>query len=163
MIRAIATFGFVGHLRPAPGTWGSLAAFPVAWAIHVAGGPWALLAVTVLLFFLGTWASERYMAETGAHDPSEVVVDEVVGQWIALLPVSIGAMHSGAAMVDLWPGILAAFVFFRAFDILKPGPVGWAETLPGGWGVMADDVVAGWIACLCVAVAAFVAHGVLGV
>ena len=158
MIQLVVTFFHAGRLRPAPGTWGSLAALPAALLLHMAGGPLFLVAATVIAFFLGTWATERYLKDTGTHDPSEVVIDEVVGQWIALFPVSLGASHAGAEITQLWPGILAAFLFFRAFDIWKPGPIGWCERLPGAWGVMMDDVAAGWIASLCVAVSAFVFH-----
>lgn len=162
MIRIVATFFYVGHIRPAPGTWGSLAALPAAWVLHTIGGPLLLASGTILLFLAGLWAAERYMAETGSHDPSEIVVDEVVGQWIALLPVSLGAVHAGAGVAALWPGVLTAFLAFRLFDIWKPGPVGWADRMDNAWGVMLDDVAAGWIASLCVAVAAFIFHGVLG-
>lgn len=162
MNRLIATFFYVGHLRPAPGTWGSLAALPVAYVLHEIGGPILLTVATVALFGVGIWAAGGYMAESNTHDPSEIVVDEVVGQWIALLPVSLGAAHAGAEVIQLWPGAVAAFLFFRAFDIWKPGPIGWADRQPGAWGVMLDDVIAGWIASLCVVVAAFVFHGMLG-
>ncbi|MEM9342977.1 MAG: phosphatidylglycerophosphatase A [Pseudomonadota bacterium] len=163
MSKIIATFGYVGLIRPAPGTWGSLAALLVAWPIHVLGGPLLLLAATAVALAIGLWATRDYMAATGTHDPSEVVIDEVVGQWIALLPASLGAAHSGAAIPDLWPGILVAFLAFRALDIAKPGPIGWADQQPGAWGVMLDDIIAGWMAALLVAVTAFVAHGLIGV
>lgn len=163
MSKALATFGYVGLIRPAPGTWGSLAALVVAWPIHLLGGPLLLLLATALALALGLWATRDYMAATGAHDPSEVVIDEVVGQWIALLPVSLGAAHSGAELSALWPGILTAFVAFRALDILKPGPIGWADQQPGAWSVMLDDIIAGWMAALLGAVAAFVAHGIIGI
>ncbi len=162
MIRLIVTFFYAGHLRPATGTWGSLAALPAALALHLIGGPLLLVSTTILAFLAGLWATERYIAGAEDHDPSEVVIDEVVGQWIALLPVSLGAAHAGAAVTQLWPGVLAAFLFFRLFDIWKPGPVGLADRMDSALGVMLDDVAAGWIACLCVAVAAFVAHGILG-
>ena len=159
----LATFAYSGLLRPAPGTWGSAAALLAAWPIHALGGPLLLVLASVLMFFAGLWASDRYMAETGSHDPSEIVIDEAVGQWIALLPVSVGSAMMGVPVTDLWPGIVAAFVFFRLFDVWKPGPIGWADAQPGAMGVMLDDVAAGWIAALCVAVAAFVAHGLVGV
>lgn len=162
MIRFIATFGYSGLLRPAPGTWGSAAACLAAWPIHALGGPYLLVTATAALLVAGLWASARYMGKTGTHDPSEITVDEAVGQWIALLPVSFGAAHAGADIVALWPGVLSAFVLFRLFDIWKPGPIGWADRQPGAWGVMLDDVAAGWIASLLVAVFAFVFHGVLG-
>lgn len=162
MTRLIVTVFGAGLLRPAPGTWGSLAALPLAWALHVLGGPLALLVGTGAAFLLGLWATRDYMARTGRHDPSEVVIDELVGQWIALLPVSFGAVHAGADPAALWPGVLSAFVAFRAFDIWKPGPVGWADARDDAFGVMLDDVIAGWLAAMIVAVFAFVWHGVLG-
>lgn len=163
MSRLIATFGFVGLLRPAPGTWGSLAGLVAAWPIHVLGGPIAFMCATIVVSLAGYWAAGRYMADTGRHDAPEIVIDEVAGQWIALWPVSIGAAHAGADLAALWPGIVAAFVFFRLFDILKPGPIGWADRQPGAWGVMLDDIIAGWLAALLVAVTAFVAHGIIGI
>ena len=163
MSKLIATFGYVGLMRPAPGTWGSIAALLLAWPIHLLGGPILLIIVTLAVFGIGLWAARDYMTATGSHDPSEIVVDEAVGQWIALLPVSLGAAHAGASVAVLWPGILTALLAFRALDILKPGPIGWADQQPGAWGVMLDDVIAGWMAALIVAVAAFVFHGILGI
>ncbi len=162
MIRAIATFGYVGHMRPASGTWGSAAAIPFAWLLHLAGGPLLLVIATVLLFVAGLWASAGFMRATGTHDPSEIVVDEAVGQWIALLPISVGAAHAGVDFTALWPGIVAAFFLFRGFDIWKPGPIGWADRQPGAMGVMLDDVLAGIATALCVMVLAWLAHGPLG-
>ena len=162
MIRLVATFGYVGHMRPASGTWGSAAAIPVAWLLHLAGGPVLLALATALLFVAGLWASAGFMRATGTHDPSEVVVDEAVGQWIALLPISIGAAHAGVPFTALWPGIVAAFFLFRGFDIWKPGPIGWADRQPGAMGVMLDDVLAGIAAALCVMALAWVSHGMLG-
>ncbi|MBN2760237.1 MAG: phosphatidylglycerophosphatase A [Rhodobacteraceae bacterium] len=162
MTSMIATFGGVGFLRPAPGTWGSLAALPVAWALHVLGGFWLLLAATFVAFALGWWATIAETRETPDADPSEIVIDEVVGMWIALWPVSLGAMMQGVPVTALWPGWLAAFLAFRAFDIWKPGPVGLADRMHTPLGVMLDDVIAGALATLVVAVAAVVSHGMMG-
>ena len=161
MSRLIATVFLVGHLRPAPGTWGSAVAIPLAWAVHAAGGFWLFFAATVAITALGYWATARATAGSEDKDPSEIVIDEVAGQWVALWPVSFGAMMSGASFLALWPGIVVAFIAFRAFDILKPGPVGWADRQPGAFGVMADDVIAGWLAAMVVALLAVIAHGVL--
>lgn len=156
----ICTFFYVGHLRPAPGTWGSLAALPVAWGLHLAGGP-ALLALGVALSFtLGTLATHLEIKGKPNQDPSEIVIDEVAGQWLALLPVSIGAAHAGANLTSLWPGIVFAFLAFRFFDILKPGPIGWADRRHDALGVMLDDILAGIAAALCVMLAAGLYHGV---
>ena len=159
----IATFGHVGHLRPAPGTWGSLAALPVAGALYMLGGVPLFCAAIAVAFASGWWATALETKGKDDHDPSEIVIDEVVGQWIALLPVMIGASHSGAGLLALWPGWLTAFVAFRLFDITKPGPVGWADRQHGPLGVMLDDVIAGIMAALMVGLGAWISHGLLGV
>jgi phosphatidylglycerophosphatase A len=158
----ITTFFYVGHLRPAPGTWGSLAALPVAWALHLAGGPALLFAGIVLVFALGWWATHLETKGKIEHDPSEIVIDEVAGQWLAFLPVSIGASHAGADLLSLWPGFVFSFLAFRFFDITKLGPIGWADRRNDALGVMLDDIVAGFAAALCVLLVAGFYHGVLG-
>jgi len=162
MSRLIATFGYVGLMRPAPGTWGSLAALPLAWLLHWAGGFPLLLIATVAVFAVGYWATKAETAAGGDPDPSEIVIDEVVGQWIALFPLSAGLWFAGAAPhVFPWPGWVGGFIMFRIFDIWKPWPVSWADGLHGPLGVMLDDVLAGFMAAVCVAAAAAFAHGVL--
>lgn len=158
----IATFFHVGHLRPAPGTWGSLAALPCAWALHVVGGPLLLGLGVVAAFGLGTWVTAIETKDKEDHDPSEIVIDEVAGQWLAFLPVSIGAAHAGVALTALWPGWITAFLAFRLFDIWKPGPIGWADRRGDALGVMLDDILAGLAAALCVMAGAAISHGVLG-
>ncbi|QIE44417.1 phosphatidylglycerophosphatase A [Pseudohalocynthiibacter aestuariivivens] len=158
----IATVCGVGHLRPAPGTWGSLAALPLGWLIHVIGGPWLLLIAIISGFIKGVWATTQVTRGSDDHDPSEIVIDEVVGQWIALLPLSFGAWHAGASITALWPGWIAAFALFRLFDIAKPGPVGWADRRGDPLGVMLDDVIAGIFAAVGVILFAAISHGVLG-
>ena len=158
MTKAIATFFYVGHLRPAPGTWGSLAALPVAWLIHVIFGPVGLLVATAAAYALGHWATAVETRGKDNHDPSEIVIDEVVGQWIALFPVSFGATSADVAAAALWPGWIAAFLLFRLFDITKWGPVGWADRKHGPTGVMLDDVFAGLMAALGVVALAWIAH-----
>ncbi|PZX19944.1 phosphatidylglycerophosphatase A [Palleronia aestuarii] len=161
MTRLIATFLYVGLLRPGPGTWGSLAALPVGWLLHLAGGPWVLVAGIVAAFALGLWATRQETARTGVEDPGEIVIDEVAGQWIALLPLSFGAARVGVDILALWPGWIAAFVLFRLFDIYKVGPVGWADRRGDPLGVMLDDVIAGVFAALGVVALAALAHGLL--
>ncbi len=157
--KLIATVAYVGFARPAPGTWGSAAAIPFAWVIWLVGG-WPLLAVAIVVGFLkGWWATAKYIANGDNHDPSEVVVDELIGQWIALLPIAIGAAHAGVSFWALWPGILTAFIAFRLFDIWKPGPVGWADRRGDALGVMLDDVIAGVFAAVIVLAGAYISHG----
>lgn len=163
MSRAVASFFGVGLLRPAPGTWGSLAALILGFAVLEVAGPWGLLAATAAAIAAAFWSISALVRELGApghHDPSWVVIDEVAGQWIALLPVGFGAALSNAAPADLWPGWVAAFLLFRLFDVWKPGPVGWADRRPGAAGVVLDDLIAGLMAALGVMVLAAVAHGV---
>ena len=133
----LATLGPVGFFKPAPGSWGSAAAVVLA-AILAMLSPWLLEIATLLVCVLGVLAAGRYQTVTSRHDAPEVVIDEVAGQWIALLAVPLD-----------WRWYLLAFLLFRLFDIVKPGPVRMAENLPGGIGVMADDIVAGVLAAAC--------------
>lgn len=159
----IGSVAGVGYLKPAPGTWGSLVALPLAWLCHVIGG-FPLLAVAVVaVFFKGWWATSVVIRDSDNHDPSEIVIDEVAGQFIALLPLSWSAWRMGLDITVLWPGWIAAFALFRLFDILKPGPIGWADRRGDALGVMLDDVIAGIFAALGVVLMAGLAHGVFGV
>ena len=160
MTRFVATFGFIGFLPGAAGTWGSLAALPLGYLIHLIGGPLLLSVAIIAAYGLGHWATQVETFEQEDLDPSHIVIDEVVGQWIALLPLSAGLWFAGAPPgLFPWPGWVAAFVFFRIFDIWKPGPVGWADRRKGPTGVMLDDVFAGALAGLVVTILAGVAHG----
>lgn len=156
----LASVAGVGFLKPAPGTWGSFAALPLAYLIHQTGGFWLLVVATIIAFVAGLKATGT-VTKTGDHDPSWVVIDEVVGQWIALFPISYGAAMMGVDIVRLWPGWLAAFVMFRLFDIWKPWLVGWADRRGDPLGVMLDDVIAGFFAAIVVIALAALAHGVL--
>ena len=154
----IGTVGGVGYLRPAPGTWGSLAGLVLAYVLYVLGGLWVFVLAIPLVFAAGWWATIRMTKGAENHDPSEIVVDEVAGQWVALLPVIIGAAHVGVPALSLWPGWIVAFFGFRLFDILKPGPVGWADRRDDPLGVMLDDVIAGLLAAVVVALAGILYH-----
>ena len=161
LARFIGTVAFVGYVRPAPGTWGSLVALPWGWALHQLGGAPLLIAGIVLVFLAGWWATRVWTAQGGDSDPSEIVADEVVGQWIAILPLSLVASARGIDVLAMWPGWIAAFVLFRLFDIWKPWLVGWADRLHSPLGVMLDDVFAGLFAAAAMLGLAAFAHGVL--
>lgn len=161
MTRLIATVFYIGLLRPAPGTWGSLAALPMAYGLHLAGGFWALAVATAAVSVVGWWATMRETSGKAEHDPAEIVIDEVAGQWLALWPVSFGAAHVGADVLALWPGWIGAFLLFRLFDITKPWLVGRADRRADALGVMLDDIVAGVFAAVGVIILAVIAHGVL--
>ena len=161
MTRLIATVLGVGYLKPAPGTWGSLAALPLFWLLHQIGS-WPLaLSATLVVTVVGIWAIGLETEGKEDHDPSEIVIDEVAGQWVALLPVSLGAAMAGSDVLALYPGWIAAFVLFRLFDIWKPGPVGWADRRGDALGVMLDDLIAGVFAGIGVLLLAAISHGLL--
>lgn len=160
-MKFVASVGYVGFLRPAPGTWGSLIALPMAYGIHQFGGFWFLLNMTVFVFITGWMATQKVTTGQPDHDPSWIVIDEVVGQWIALFPVSYGAVMMGIDITRLWPGWIAGFVLFRLFDIWKPWLVGRADRMNTPLGVMLDDVVAGVFAAVVTIVLGGVYHMVL--
>jgi phosphatidylglycerophosphatase A len=128
---AIATVFGIGRVPVAPGTVASAVALVLAWPIVLYGGRFGLLAAGLAASAIGAWAGEHYANDTKQADPSECVIDEVAGQWIAcaFAPVSFLAF-------------LLAFILFRIFDILKPWPISKLEKLPGGVGIMADDIAA---------------------
>lgn len=159
--RAIGTCCGIGYLRPAPGTWGALVALPLAWGLHSIGGFGLLAVATALVFVAGWWATIQMTHGTAEHDPSEIVIDEVVGQWLALFPLSYAATTRDLDILALWPGWITAFALFRLFDIWKPWLVGAADRRADALGVMLDDVVAGLFAALGVLALAALAHGVL--
>ena len=128
--RLVASGGGAGFLPRAPGTWGSLAAAVAGWGVLAAGGRWALAGAALLATGAGLWAIPR---AGGDADPSWVVIDEVAGMWLTMLPLSRPKPAS----------VLAAFLLFRLFDIAKPGPVRAIDRMPGRVGVMGDDLAAG--------------------
>ncbi|HUF86318.1 MAG TPA: phosphatidylglycerophosphatase A [Thermohalobaculum sp.] len=182
MPEKLATLFGIGYLPGAPGTWASLAAIPLAWALQALGGFWLVAPATVALGAVGYWATAQVLAERAAapgdaldlewddadaafaapdtQDPSEIVIDELVGMLIALWPLSAGLTLIGAEWhVWPWPGWVLGFLLFRFFDIVKPPPVSWAERAPGALGVMLDDIVAGALTALIALLAAGIAHG----
>ncbi|KIC44538.1 phosphatidylglycerophosphatase [Ruegeria sp. ANG-S4] len=160
--RMVGTVCGVGYLRLAPGTWGSLAALPLAWGLHTLGGFPLLVIATLAAFLGGLWATCVMTAGQSDHDPSEIVIDEVAGQFIAIWAISYPSWAHGIDITALWPGWVAAFLLFRLFDITKPGPIGWADRRGDPMGVMLDDVIAGVFAAIGVLILAGITHGVLG-
>ncbi len=164
---ALTTFG-VGYGPIAPGTWGSMVGVAIYVVVQGVISPFnespgicflcgdagyviaakrAIIAVSLPLFCLiGIWASNRSIALLGNDDPSEAVVDEVMGQLVTFLFIPFIPFGIG------WPFILAGFLLFRLFDIWKPFPARDLEALPGGLGICADDIVAGVYAGMCLAV-----------
>ena len=132
----VATFFGAGRLRPGPGTWGSLAAMLLWWllashlpdSLHVP----VILALIVASAAIGIPAATLEARGCGEKDPSHVVIDEVAGQLVTLIACPI-----------LWKPLLAGFILFRAFDIVKPPPIRRLEKLPEGMGIVVDDLGAG--------------------
>ncbi len=129
-----------GFLKPAPGTWGSLAAIPFGIALFAIGGEQLLAVSAAIITIIGLWAAHKFDADMDGHDSKMIVIDEVAGQWIALIPAALNPLL-----------ILFAFIMFRFFDILKPWPINFIDKKIGGAaGVMFDDVLAGLFAYICV-------------
>jgi phosphatidylglycerophosphatase A len=161
MTRAICIVFGLGLLRPAPGTWGSAAAVLLGLVIYRYAGFPVLLLATLAATALGFWAVSQELATRPDEDPAEFVIDEVAGQWLALLFPAAAFWWRGFEGWLPWPAPVAALLFFRLFDIWKPWLVGRADAIPGAKGVMLDDLWAGLFAGLATLVAAGVAHGVL--
>jgi phosphatidylglycerophosphatase A len=148
VVTILATAGGVGYAPIAPGTFGSAVGVALFAPLSVLSPLLFALTVTAMLF-LGIWAADGAERAFGKKDDGRIVIDEVVGQLVALAPLLVFA---GPDAPHSLPLLGAGFLLFRLFDIWKPGPVGWAERrFAGGVGVMLDDVVAGVLAGLCVA------------
>jgi phosphatidylglycerophosphatase A len=145
----VATWFGAGFLPLAPGTWGSLAALPCAWAIVHFAGPAALAGAAIVAFAAGCWAAGRLAQASGHKDPGFIVIDEVTAQWLTLTVVPLD-----------WRAYAAAFLLFRLFDIAKPWPARAIERdVKGGLGIMLDDVAA----ALYAVVLLLIGQGVFGV
>jgi phosphatidylglycerophosphatase A len=135
--RVLATWFGCGYFPKGPGTAGSLGALLVAWPLRHQP-PWLLALLALVLLAPAIWAASSTALQVGRKDPQIVVIDEVIGQWIALAGAAI---YSPAAWIT-------AFLLFRTFDIWKPWPVRQLEKLPSGTGIVMDDVMAGIYAAL---------------
>jgi len=140
---SIATCG-VGYLPLAPGTFGSLVGVAIFLLLVQRVNPVVIVVLILVITLAGFWAASRTEELSGRKDPGKVVVDEVAGQMIALLPLTVLAVTPLAVMVS--------FILFRFFDIVKPYPAGRLESLKGGFGIMCDDLVAGVYAAVLAAV-----------
>jgi phosphatidylglycerophosphatase A len=134
----IATWFGCGRSPVAPGTVGSLGAIPLYLAV-VRAGPAAVAAVALAVVGVGIWAASTVAREAEIKDPGFVVIDEVAGMLLTLVPLRTTSLQ----------GIAVGFAVFRVLDIAKPWPIRSLEKWPGGWGIMADDVAAGLVgACI---------------
>jgi phosphatidylglycerophosphatase A len=140
---ALFATGFGTGLLPfAPGTCGSLAGLPFAWVIRSYWGAVGLAAAAALAFIVGWWGASTVAQASGTADPGAIVIDEVAGQWLVLVPAPLDPLSYAIA-----------FVLFRTFDIWKPWPVRWADRrVKGGLGIMLDDLLAAVYAALVLSV-----------
>ncbi len=155
-MKAITTVFGLGHLRPAPGTWGSAAALAAGVVIDRYAGMPALAVLTMLVTALGFYACTRTLQP--GQDPSEVVIDEVAGQWLALLFPAAAFWFNGHEGWLPWPAWVGAFLFFRLFDIWKPWIIGRADRRHDPAGVMLDDLWAGLFAGVAVIITGIAWH-----
>ena len=140
-------------MRPAPGTWGSVAGIILAFILLNTIDLFTFCLILLLTTLVGFWATKHYIEHNSEKsDPSEVVIDEVIGQWVAILPIGFTLKVTEFSSKELWLIWLWAFVSFRFFDIIKLGLVGWADNLGGALGVLLDDILAGIAAGLTVIV-----------
>lgn len=152
IVAFFATAGFVGRMPKAPGTFGTLVAVPIAVVLTMLG-PVFYLVATALLIGFSIWISELHERNVGTHDSKEIVIDEVVGFLVAFtwLPLTLGSL-------------VAAFVLFRFFDIVKPYPISILDRrVRGGLGVVVDDLAAGLAASLILQIVASRTTWLLGV
>jgi phosphatidylglycerophosphatase A len=163
----IATAAGLGYLPKAPGTWGSLAGVALYWlltrhsdlylaivasvenTLGITYVPFPLrlvltAAICIVVALTGVWTADRAAKFSGKKDPQFVVIDEVSGQFLTYL-IALAPAN--------WKYLLLGFILFRVFDIWKPFPARQAESLPGGWGIMADDWIAGFYAAICMWIA----------
>ena len=161
MSRMIATVFGAGFLRPASGTWASAIAVVLAVVAYQAGLALLVPLGAVLATVAGFWAVPHYLRATGGEDPSEVVIDEVAGQWLALSFTVLPLWWHGVPdiLTGAWPGWLVPFLLFRLFDIWKPWLVGRADRMGNTAGVMLDDLWAGLFAGLGSVALAGLYHG----
>jgi phosphatidylglycerophosphatase A len=132
LARLVSTWFGCGYSPLAPGTVGTVGALPLVYALSRLGTISYWLG-TLAITLLGVWASGRYARDRGEKDPGSAVIDEVSGTLIAV----------GFVLGSGWLPIITAVLLFRLFDIWKPGPINTAQNLPGGLGIMADDILAG--------------------
>lgn len=140
----LATYFGFGRSKKAPGTVGSLATLPLAFALAYYFGLWGIITGVLISFIIGIITVTEVL-KTTPHDPGFVVIDEVAGQLLTFAPVAAFLQNNPRA----WLTYLVGFILFRIFDIFKPQPVRWADRkILNAWGVMLDDIIAGVYAML---------------
>jgi phosphatidylglycerophosphatase A len=135
LINALATFGGIGYFPVAPGTLSSLILVIAYKFVFYRLSPPLYIAVALAIYAVGVWSASAFAARVNKEDPRTIVIDEVLGQWLALMTIPPG-----------WGYVMISFLLFRFFDIAKPLFIRKAETFRAGWGIMLDDILAGFYA-----------------
>ncbi len=169
-ISIIATLGFIGKVKYIPGTFGSLAAFPLIFIINIILNFFSIKQATLqyliiqiiiitLLFIVGCIASDYYSKTIAVNDPKEVIIDEVVGQLLVINLTFLSVIfiqnsnipqYFSVNVINIIFNFILPFFLFRLFDILKPWPINWCDqNIKGGFGIMFDDIVAALFAVVC--------------
>ncbi len=159
--RLVAEGFGLGRLPYAPGTFGSAFALLLALGLVIAGGFFLVLAGFALFTAAGLWAI-RHLPHRGRDDAPEIVIDEIAGQFLAVLPLSAILHHVDDSPLVLWPGWVMSFVLFRLVDIVKPWPISLLDRRSGAFWIMADDVAAGAIAGMGTLLTGWAYHAILG-
>lgn len=144
------TLFYSGHSPKAPGTIGTLVSLPIGIAVLIFLGPQTLFLLTLLITLIAIKNIDRYELQSGIHDNQKIVIDELAGMWFAL-SIAPGIMFSLGDIAQWNNGIAfqiaVSFIFFRLYDIKKPSIIGRIDrNVKGGWGVMGDDIIAGFAA-----------------
>lgn len=139
LLRQVATCGFIGKFTRAPGTVASLFTIIIGFLINNSIGVFYIYLILIVLIPIGWYASDYYANKLKKKDPSEIVIDEVIGQLIVSTVLGISVINH-----------ILGFLIFRYFDIFKPGPIKKFERLKGGLGIIADDIVAGVASVFCI-------------
>ena len=144
------TLFYSGHSPKAPGTVGTLVSLPIGMAVLIFLGPQTLFLLTLLVTLVAIKSIDRYETQSGIHDNQKIVIDELAGMWFAL-SIAPGIMFT-LGDLTVWNNgiavqVLLSFLFFRIYDIKKPSIIGRIDrNVKGGWGVMGDDIIAGFAA-----------------
>ena len=169
----LATWGYLGRIPKAPGTWGTLGGLLFIYLIflnwHYYFGEnislWQYCSLTMGFFLLGVLSANKYDQDHKTHDSKKIVIDEVVGMMVTLIPLVWVFQNSDTPLyLSGFIQPIIGFVFFRFFDILKPWPISLADkNVKGGFGVMLDDVLAGIAAALCFTAIGYGYHAFIAV
>ena len=148
VLEAFITVFFIGYIKVAPGTFGSLFGVIFMITVYLNVGPYLFFIIVLILALIGTIAISFATKKIKNKDRKEIIIDEVVGQSISLFPISVMAYRHGLDLNDLWLFIFFGFLSFRFFDIFKFGPIKRADERNDAIGVMLDDVYAGLVSAL---------------